>query len=159
MPSCSACLRQHLGAYCVPELFQVLRMQRWTKRCAFWKLGRTDKQLKYRAGPMEKNQTACEGEGGLSRWRSSQESAYHCRRHKRHRFSPWVRKIPRRREWKPTPVFLPGKFHGQKGGSGRLQSMRSQRVGHAWMTEHTWGRRRLEWRDGVLFYNSSREDR
>ena len=27
-------------------------------------------------------------------------------------FDPWVRKIPWRREWSPTPVFLPGKFHG-----------------------------------------------
>ena len=27
-------------------------------------------------------------------------------------FNPWVRKISRRRKWQPTPVFLPGKFHG-----------------------------------------------
>ena len=27
---------------------------------------------------------------------------------------PWVRKIPWRREWQPTPVFLPGEFHGQR---------------------------------------------
>ena len=26
---------------------------------------------------------------------------------------PWVGKIPWRRKWQPTPVFLPGKFHGQ----------------------------------------------
>ena len=32
----------------------------------------------------------------------------------RPRFNPWVRKIPWRRKWQPTPVFLPGKFHGQK---------------------------------------------
>ena len=25
---------------------------------------------------------------------------------------PWVRKIPWRRKWPPTPVFLPGEFHG-----------------------------------------------
>ena len=29
-------------------------------------------------------------------------------------FNPWVRKIPWRREWQPTPVFLPGEFHGQR---------------------------------------------
>ena len=28
--------------------------------------------------------------------------------------SPWVGKIPWRREWLPTPVFLPGEFHGQR---------------------------------------------
>ena len=27
-------------------------------------------------------------------------------------FSPWVGKIPWRREWPPIPVFWPGKFHG-----------------------------------------------
>ena len=27
---------------------------------------------------------------------------------------PWVRKIPWRREWQSTPVFLPGEFHGQR---------------------------------------------
>jgi len=27
-------------------------------------------------------------------------------------FHPWVRKIPWRRAWQPTPVFLPGKSHG-----------------------------------------------
>ena len=30
------------------------------------------------------------------------------------RFNRWVRKIPWRREWQPTPVSLPGEFHGQR---------------------------------------------
>jgi len=30
------------------------------------------------------------------------------------RFYPWVRKIPWRRKWHSTPVFLPGKSHGQR---------------------------------------------
>ena len=29
------------------------------------------------------------------------------------RFDPWVEEIPWRRKWQPTPVFLPGKSHGQ----------------------------------------------
>ena len=32
----------------------------------------------------------------------------------RPRFDPCVRKIPWRREWQPTPLFLPGQFHGQR---------------------------------------------
>ena len=28
--------------------------------------------------------------------------------------NPWVGKTPWRREWQPTPVFLPGKSHGQR---------------------------------------------
>ena len=33
---------------------------------------------------------------------------------RRPRFNPWVRKIPWRRAWQPTPVFLPGESHGQR---------------------------------------------
>ena len=29
-------------------------------------------------------------------------------------FHPWVRMMPWRRAWQPTPVFLPGKSHGQR---------------------------------------------
>ena len=29
-------------------------------------------------------------------------------------FNPWARKIPWRRKWQPTPVFLPAEFHGQR---------------------------------------------
>ena len=42
------------------------------------------------------------------------ESASQCRRYKRNRFDSGVRKIPWRREWLPTPVFLPGKSQGQR---------------------------------------------
>ena len=31
---------------------------------------------------------------------------------------PWVRKIPWRRKWQCTPVFLPGKSHGQRSLAG-----------------------------------------
>ena len=33
-------------------------------------------------------------------------------------FNPWVRKIPWRREYQPTLVFLPLKFHGQRSLEG-----------------------------------------
>ena len=36
----------------------------------------------------------------------------------RRRFDPWIAKILWRREWKPTPVFLPGEFHGQSNLEG-----------------------------------------
>ena len=47
-------------------------------------------------------------------WRSGKEPGCQCRRHKRHGFNPWVRKIPWRRKWQPTPVFLPGKSRRQR---------------------------------------------
>ena len=45
---------------------------------------------------------------------SGKELACQCRRPKRHEFDPWVRKIPWRRKWQLTPVFLPGESHGQR---------------------------------------------
>ena len=39
---------------------------------------------------------------------SGKEPTCQCRRHKRRGFHPWVGKIPWRRKWQPTPVFLPG---------------------------------------------------
>ena len=33
-------------------------------------------------------------------------------------FDPWVGKIPWRREWLPSPIFLPGEFYGQRSLAG-----------------------------------------
>ena len=46
--------------------------------------------------------------------------AQHSLQCKRPRCNLWVRKVPWRRKWQPTPVFLPGKSHGQRslGGYG-----------------------------------------
>ena len=50
--------------------------------------------------------------------KGGKESACQCRRCKICRFSPWVGKNPWRREWQPTPVFLPGQSHGQRSLAG-----------------------------------------
>ena len=52
-----------------------------------------------------------------------------CLQYRNPGFDPWVRKIPWRRKWQPTPVFLPGKFHGWRSLVG-YPSMGRQRVGH-----------------------------
>ena len=44
-------------------------------------------------------------------WLSGKESTCQCWRN---RFDPWIRKIFQRRKWQPTPVFMPGKSHGQR---------------------------------------------
>ena len=49
---------------------------------------------------------------------SGKESICQCRRCERGGFDLWVRKIPWRRKWQSTPVFLPGKFHGQRSLAG-----------------------------------------
>ena len=47
----------------------------------------------------------------LLRWCSGKKSVCHCRRHV---FHPWVRMIPWRRKWQPTPVFLFEESHAQE---------------------------------------------
>jgi len=55
---------------------------------------------------------------GIPAGASSIERSCQCKRHRRHGFSPWVGKIPWRRTWQLTPVFLPGEFHRQKRLAG-----------------------------------------
>ena len=46
---------------------------------------------------------------------TGKQPARQSRRHKRHKFDPWARKIPWRRAWQQTiPVFLPEESHGQR---------------------------------------------
>ena len=47
-------------------------------------------------------------------------------------FDSWVRKIPWKRKWQPTPVFSPGESHGWRSLMG--YSPRGRRVGHDWAT-------------------------
>ena len=54
----------------------------------------------------------------LPRWLSGEKSAYQYKICRNCGFEPWVRKIPWRRTWQPTPVFLPGKSYGQNNLSG-----------------------------------------
>ena len=49
---------------------------------------------------------------------SGKELPCQCRRSKRLGFDPWVRKIPWRRAWQPTPVFSPEESHGQRSLAG-----------------------------------------
>ena len=55
----------------------------------------------------ESNEMNCKIPLGLPTWLSGKE----CRRRG---FDPWVGKIPWRRKWQATPVFLSGKSHGQR---------------------------------------------
>ena len=64
-------------------------------------------------------------ERGLPGGASGKEPACQCRRHKRRAFDPWVGKIPWRKAWQPTPIFLPGESHGQRRVAG-------YRVGRDW---------------------------
>ena len=56
---------------------------------------------------------------GLPRWLRGKEFPWQCRRHG---LDPWVRKIPWKRKWQPTLLFLPWRIPWTEE-SGRLQSM------------------------------------
>ena len=73
---------------------------------------------------------------GLPQWHGGKESASQCRRHGRSRFNPWVGKIPRRRKWQPTPVFLPRKYHGQRSlGGHKTTTLMFRHTKHARMCQ------------------------
>ena len=84
---------------------------------------------------------------GFPRWCSGKESRCQCRRHKRRGFDPWVRKIPWRRKWQPTPVFLPGKSHGRRSLVG-YSLWSCKRVGHNLATKQ----KQQQWFYSVFFF-------
>ena len=66
-------------------------------------------------------------------------------------FDPWVGKIPWRRVWQPTPVFFPGKFHGQRGlvghspwGCKELDTTEQLTLFHFSIREQSWPMKTLE---------------
>ena len=78
---------------------------------------------------VRRNETELLKATGFPGGASGREPVCQGRRPKRLRFNPWVGKIPCRRKWQPTPVFLPGESPWTEG-PGRLQSMGLQRAGH-----------------------------
>ena len=70
-------------------------------------------------------QLSCKWPGASQVALVEKEHACQCRRRKRSRLVPWVGKIPWRRAWQPTPVFLP---RTEKPGGVH----RGSRVRHGW---------------------------
>ena len=67
---------------------------------------------------------------GLPWWLSQLRICLQCRRP---RFNPWVGKIPWKRKWQPTPVFLPGKFYNTGAWRATLHGITG--VGHKRLTK------------------------
>uniref|UniRef100_A0AC11DR17 Intraflagellar transport 80 n=1 Tax=Ovis aries TaxID=9940 RepID=A0AC11DR17_SHEEP len=65
---------------------------------------------------------------------SGKEPTCQCGRCKRCRLDPWVGKIPWKRTWQPTPLFLPGESNGQRSLAG--YSVKSQ-TGLKQLSTHT----------------------
>ena len=70
----------------------------------------------------------------LPRWWRDKEFACQCRRCG---FHPWVGKIPWSRKWPPTPVFLPGKFHGLISLAGYSSWVCKELDVTEWLSMHT----------------------
>ena len=70
---------------------------------------------------------------GLPRWLGDKEPTCQCRRPG---FDPWVGKIPWRRKWQPTPVFLPGKSHGWRSLEGYSPQHHKESDATEWLNNH-----------------------
>ena len=68
---------------------------------------------------------------------SDKEPACQSRRQERHRFDPWVGKIPWRRAWQPTSVFFPAESHRQRSLAGYNVSKCWTRL--KWLSVHACG--------------------
>ena len=69
--------------------------------------------------------------GKLRWWLSNKEPSCQCWGHG---FASWVRDIPWKRKWQPTPVFMPSKSHGQRSLSN-YSPWGHQRVGQDLVTK------------------------
>ena len=78
--------------------------------------------------------------GGIS----GKESTFQCKRHKRHGFNPWVRKIPLEEGMATHSSILVWEIPWTEE-PGRLQSIVSQRVGHDWSNLPCMHAHRLHW--------------
>ena len=67
---------------------------------------------------------------GFSGNASVKNPSCQCRRSKRHHFNLWFRKMPWKRAWPSTPVFLPGRSHGSRSLQATVH--RDTEVGHDW---------------------------
>ena len=81
-------------------------------------------------------------EMGPQRWHRGKESTCQCRRYRRHGFDHWVGMNPWRRKWQPTPVFLPGKSHGQRSLASYSPGGHTESATTEWLskthTKKTW---------------------
>ena len=88
-------------------------------------------------------------------WRlSGKECACQCRRH---RFNPWIQKIPWRGKWQPTPVFMPRKSHGQWSLTGYGPRCH-RRAGHDLAMEQQTSNNTSQWYHDSVFILGNRSN-
>ena len=83
---------------------------------------------------------------------SGKEHACQCRRHKRLWFDPWVRKIPWKRAWQPTLIFLPGASLGQRSLVGYVpKGCKESDTAEAWIFTTL----NIHWKDWCWSWSSN----
>ena len=91
---------------------------------------------------------------------SGKEPAYQCWRHKRHRFVPWVGKIPWRRAWQPTLIFLPRESQWQRSPVATVLRVAQSRTQlkrlntHIQLRRKRWKVKSLNSRNPIFLVNS-----
>ena len=111
-------LHLHFSLSCIGEgngnLLQCSCLENPRDRGAWWAAVSRVAESRTRLRRLSSSSSSSRRSSGLPRWLSGKESACQCRGHRRHGCSPWVGKIPWRRKWPASPVFLPGESHAQR---------------------------------------------
>ena len=92
------------------------------------------------------------GKWGLLKWLGGKESACQRRSHRRRKFNPWVGKIPWRRKWQPTPVFLPGESMDRGAWWAPVDGVTKS---WTWLSAHTETNDPMLLEDGSLSWRGS----
>ena len=83
--------------------------------------------------------------GGFPGGASGKEIASQCRRCKRCKFNPWVRKIPWRKAQQPVLVFLPGESMDRGDWQATVHRVTKSRTQLKWLSTHTHNQRNPDW--------------
>ena len=108
-------------------------LAQWSKAPGCWQCSQTSACIRSPGWLSVKNADA-NSISGFPRWCSGKESACQCRRWV---FDPWVRKIPGRRKWQSTQIFLPGKSHGRRSLAGYSPWGYTESGTTEWLSTHT----------------------
>ena len=73
---------------------------------------------------------------GLPGGSGGKEPARQCTNHKRCKLDPWVGKIPWRRAWQSTPVFLLGESHVRGAWWPTVRGVAKSRTQLKWLSRH-----------------------
>ena len=81
---------------------------------------------------------------------SGREPARQCKWHRSHQFNPWVRKIPWRREWQPTPACLENPM-GRETWCTTVHGATKSQTWLKWLSTHE----HIFCRFGLFFFNKN----